>query len=88
MKNFILQYIDTEACSSSEFEENRNGPKTLLLTKTKCYKASKFLSKNDLAKSLFCHEPNFCSLNFPLKSLNIKGVFRTQANISGDFLQK
>ena len=87
-KNFILQYTGTEACSSSEIEENRKGRKKLLLTKTKCYKASKFLSKNDLAKSLFCHEPNFCSLNFPLKNLNIKGVFRTQPNISGDFLQK
>ena len=88
MKNFILQYTGTEACSSSEIEEKRKGRKKLLLTKTKCYKASKFLSKNDLAKSLFCHEPNFCSLNFPLKNLNIKGIFRIQPNISGDFLQK
>ena len=27
---------------------------------TKCYKVSKFLGKNDVAKSLLCHETNFC----------------------------
>ena len=42
---------------------------------------SKFLWENDLAKSLFYHETNFESCS--LKSLNIRGVFRTQSNISG-----
>ena len=46
----------------------------------KSYKASKFLWKNDLAKSLFWHETNFES--FSLKSLNIRGIIRTQSNIS------
>ena len=45
---------DTEAGFSSEIQEKRNGGKKQFLTKTcKCYKASKFVSKNDLAKSLF-----------------------------------
>ena len=46
----------------------------------KCYKASKFLWKNHLAKSLFKHEINFEI--FSLKNLNIRGVIRTQSNIS------
>ena len=46
----------------------------------KCYKVSKFLWKNDLAKSLCWHGTNFES--FSLKSLNIRGVIRTQLNIS------
>ena len=50
---------DTGACSSSEIERNRNRRKKEFLTKTKCFKASKFLWNNDLVKSLFCHETNF-----------------------------
>ena len=39
---------------SSEIQENRNGREKWLLKKTyKCYKARKFLWKNDLAKSSF-----------------------------------
>ena len=45
---------------SSEIQENKNGRKKQPSTNTrKCYKASKFLRKNDLAKSLFRYEINF-----------------------------
>ena len=70
----------TGARSSSEIQEKRNGQKNNFLTKTyKCYKASKLLLKNDLAKSLFWH-------TFSFKSLNIGGVFRTQSNISDEII--
>ena len=51
----ILEHV------SSEIHENRNLQKKELLTKTyKCYKASIFLWNNELAKSLFWHETDFC----------------------------
>ena len=57
-----------------------------LINTYKCYKASKFLYKNDLATSLFWHETNF--ERFSLKSVNIEGVFRDQSNISDEILSK
>ena len=66
---------------SSEIQENKNGRKKQPSTNTrKCYKASKFLRKNDLAKSLFRYEINFYWV-FDSK-ICIWGVFRTQPNIS------
>ena len=50
------------------------------------YKARKLLKQNYLAK-LFWHETNF--QRFTLKSLNIRGAFRAQSNISdGTLLRK
>ena len=42
--------------------------------------SEQFLWKNDLSKNLFWHGTNFES--FSLKSLNIRGIIRTQSNIS------
>ena len=64
------------------FKKKEMGEKKLLTKLLKCYEASKFLYKNNLAKSLFWIKTNF-------KNLNIRSVFRTQSNISdGLFLGK
>ena len=47
---------DAGAGSSSDIQKIRNGQKQA----HKCYIESKFLGKNSLAKSLFCHESKFC----------------------------
>ena len=77
-----LKHILVQRFKKKEMDEKSNFEQT-----HKCYKASKSLWKNDLGKSLIWHETNFES--FSLKSLNIRGVSRTQSNIfDGFFLQK
>ena len=49
-----LEHVLVQRSKKIEMDEKKTS------TKTKCYKASKFLWKNDLAKSLFCHETNLC----------------------------
>ena len=50
-------YWNIDEHVSSEIQEKRNGRKNKILTKAyKCYKASNFLRKNELAKSLFRHK--------------------------------
>ena len=55
---------DTGASSGSDIQDKRNGQKKLLTNTYKCYKASKFLSKNDLATFSIWHEKN----SFPKNS--------------------
>ena len=77
-----LEHILVQGFKKKEMDKKRL---TRLLTKTsRCFKASKFLRNNDLAKSLFRHETNF--ERFSLKSWNIGGAYRTQSNISDQIL--
>ena len=80
----IVIQLTQEYILDQRFKKKKWTKKITFHKDSKCYKASKFLYKNDLAKSLFRNETNF--ERFFLKSLNMGGVFRIQWNISNEII--
>ena len=67
---------------TSEIQKNRNGPKKVTLTKTYKYLQSEYFPLEEwFSYKEFVLTRNKLLLSFPLKSLNTRGVFRTQTNI-------